>query len=355
MAGGQEKTEQPTSKKLSDARKKGQIPRSTELNASVVVLVGGVATYTFSQTIPGRFKMLMEELWEQGFHTAFESSISADLFMVVTRHFMVMIAPILLACLTAALAASIAQTKGVNFSWEAVQPKFSKLNPMNGIKRLFSLRSLLELVKSILKFVVISTTAYSVYLSEYETVMNLMLGDPGLTMETLGSLALRIVLRVGVLMLLLSFLDYAYQKWQHLRDLRMTKQEVKEEHKQSEGNPQVKGRIRSIQRALARQRMMANIPKASVVITNPTHFAVALRYDPQMEAPQVVARGVDFLAKRIIKTARRHGVPVVQNPPLARALYHQVKLEEVIPANLYKAVARVLAYIHQRKHQGIQR
>lgn len=355
MAGAQDKTEKPTSKRLNEARRKGQIPRSTELNASVVILVGGVATYTFSKAIPGRFKMLMEGLWEQGFHTAFESSISADLFKVVIHHFMVMLAPILLACLTAAIAVSIAQTKGVNFSWEAVQPKFSKLSPMSGIKRLFSLRSLLDLAKSILKFVVISTTAYSVYQSEQETVMNLMLAAPAQTIETLGSLALRIVLRVGLIMLLLSFLDYYYQKWQHLRDLRMSKQEVKEEHKQSEGNPQVKGRIRSIQRTLARQRMMANIPKASVVITNPTHFAVALRYDPQMEAPQVVARGVDFLALRVIKTARRHGVPVVQNPPLARALYYQVKLEEVIPANLYKAVARVLAYIHQRKHQGLQR
>jgi len=355
MAGGQEKTEQPTSKKLRDARKKGQIPRSTELNASVVILVGGAASFVFSRAIPGRFKTLMEELWEQGFHTAFESSLSAELFTVVTRHFLVMVAPILLACLTAAIAVSVVQTRGLIFSWEAVQPSFSKVNPINGFKRLFSLRSLLELVKSILKFVVISATAYSVYVSEHETVMNLMLAEAGLTMETLGSLALRIVLRVGVLMLLLSFLDYYYQTWQHRKDLRMTKQEVKEEHKQSEGNPQIKGRIRSLQRALARQRMMANIPKASVVITNPTHFAVALKYDTRMEAPQVVARGVDHLARRIIRTARRHGVPVVQNPPLARALYRQVKLEEVIPATLYKAVARVLAYLHQQNQQKLQR
>ncbi len=354
MAGGQEKTEQPTSKKLSEARRKGQIPKSNELNASVVILVGGVATYKASQSIPGRFKMLMEELWGQGFHTAFDSSLSADMFISVTSHFMVMVGPILMACILAAVAINVAQTKGVNFSWEAVQPSFSKLNPVSGFKRLFSLRSALELVKSILKFIVISTTAYSVYMSEHETVMNLMVGDLGLTIGTLGSMALRIVLRVGGIMLIFSLLDYYYQKWQHMRDLRMTKQEVKEEHKQSEGNPQIKSRIRSIQRSLARQRMMANIPKASVVITNPTHFAVALQYDSQMEAPKVLARGADFLARKIIKTARRHRVPVVQNPPLARALYHQVKLEEAIPANLYKAVAKVLAYIYQQKHRKPQ-
>jgi flagellar biosynthetic protein FlhB len=354
MAGGQEKTEQPTSKKLNEARSKGQIPKSSELNASVVILVGGVVTYTASKAIPGRFKMLLEELWGQGFHTAFESSFNADMFLSVSSHFMVMVAPILAACILASVAINVAQAKGVHFSWEAVQPTFSKLNPASGFKRLFSLRSFLELVKSILKFIVISTTAYAVYMSEHETVMNLMVGDLGLTIGTLGSMSLRIVLRVGGIMLFFSLLDYYYQKWQHIRDLRMTKQEVKEEHKQSEGNPQIKSRIRSIQRSLARQRMMANIPKASVVITNPTHFAVALQYDSQMEAPKVLARGADFLARKIIKTARRHGVPVVQNPPLARALYRQVKLEEAIPANLYKAVAKVLAYIYQQKHKITQ-
>lgn len=351
MAGGQEKTEKPTSKKLSDARKRGQIPKSNELNSSAVILVGGVATYYACSAIPERFKMLMEELWGQGFHTAFESPLNANLFLSVSGHFLVMIAPILLASLAAAVGINIAQTQGINFSFEAVQPKFSKLNPMSGFKRLFSLRSFLELVKSCLKLIIISATAYSVYSSEHETVLSLMKGDLGFNIRTLGVLSLRIVIRVGVIMLLLSALDYYYQRWQHQRDLRMTKQEIKEEHKQSEGNPQVKGRIRSIQRSLARQRMMANIPKASVVITNPTHFAVALQYDSQMEAPKVVARGADFLAKNIIKTARKHSVPVVQNPPLARALYHQVKLEEVIPSNLYKAVAKVLAYIFQQKRQ----
>lgn len=351
MSSGQQKTEQPTSKKLSEARKRGQIPKSSELNSAVVILVGGVATYTSCRAIPERFKMLMEELWGQGFHTAFESPLSTDMFLSVTVHFLVMIAPVLLASLVAAIGINVAQTQGISFSLEAVKPTFSKLNPMNGLKKLFSLRSFLELVKSILKLLIIGYTAYSVYASEHDSVLNLMKGDLGLTIRTLGSLSLRIVLRVGGIMLLLSLLDYYYQRWQHQRDLRMTKQEVKEEHKQSEGNPQIKSRIRSIQRSLARRRMMANIPKASVVITNPTHFAVALQYDSNMEAPRVVARGMDFLAKNIIKTARKHGVPVLQNPPLARALYHQVKLDEVIPADLYKAVAKILAYIYQQKRQ----
>jgi len=154
---------------------------------------------------------------------------------------------------------------------------------------------------------------------------------------------------VAGIMLFLGFLDFLYQKWQTKKDLMMTRQETKEEHKQSEGNPQIKSKIRTLQRSLARQRMLSRVPKASVIITNPTHFAVALHYETGMEAPTVVAKGVDFLAQKIIAIGRKHGVSIVPNPPLARALYKQVNLEETIPVELYKAVAKILAYIYQQK------
>jgi len=171
------------------------------------------------------------------------------------------------------------------------------------------------------------------------------------TIAFMGSLALKIGVRSSLAMLVLSGFDYAYQRWQYTRDLRMTKQEVKEEHKQSEGNPQIKARIRSLQRSMARRRMMAKVPKATVVITNPTHYAVALQYHKGLEAPRVVAKGQNLIAQRIKQLARKNHVPVVSNPPLARALYQQVDLEAQIPAILYRAVAKVLAFVFQQREQ----
>jgi flagellar biosynthetic protein FlhB len=244
---------------------------------------------------------------------------------------------------------NVFQTKGLLISTEALQFNFSKLNPLTGLKRWVSLRSLIDLVKSIFKIGIVSYTVYSVLDTEAPLLATLSQVEIVESAKILGNLALRIIYRVGGIMLGLSILDYSYQQWQHRKDLRMTKQQVKEEHKQSEGNPQVKARIRSLQRAMARQRMMANVPKATVVITNPSHYAVALEYHSKMEAPKVVAKGVDFLAKQIRTVAKANGVPIHQNPPLARALYSQVKVDESIPMDLYKAVARVLAYIFQQK------
>lgn len=349
MSSSQEKTEKPTGKRLSDARKKGNVPKSMELSGSVLILVGGTLALFSAHLIHQRFESLLHVLWGQGFSTIGDSGPDNNLFMSVMVSFFVMVGPVLLGVMAIGLAINIYQTKGLLISTEALQPKFSKLNPLNGLKNWVSARSLVELVKSILKIGIVSYTVYSVIAAEAVLLASLSQVEIVESVKVLGSLASRIIFRVGGIMLVLSFLDAYYQKWQHEKDLRMTKQELKEEHKQSEGNPQIKSRIRSLQRALARQRMMASVPKATVVITNPTHYAVALEYSPGMEAPKVVAKGVDFLAKQIMKLARENGVPVHQNPPLARALYSQVKVDESIPMDLYKAVARVLAYIYQQK------
>ena len=350
MSSGQERTEKPTGKRLSDARKKGNIPRSAELTSAALILVGGTVVLFSCRLIYSRFEGLLHFLWGRSLTvSACDSLPDANLFTTVMVDFFVMTSPVLFGVLLTAFGINVFQTKGLLVSTETLKFDLAKLNPLNGIKRWVSLRSLIELVKSIFKLVIVSYSVYTVLSVAMPLLESLSQVELRVSIQALGSLTSKILYRVGGIMLVLSILDYYYQKWQHEKDLRMTKQEVKEEHKQSEGNPQIKSRIKSLQRAMARQRMMSNIPRATVVITNPTHFAVALEYNTTMEAPRVVAKGVDFLAKQIIKVARANGVPVHQNPPLARALYSQVKVDESIPMDLYKAVARVLAYIFQQK------
>ncbi|HDL90582.1 MAG TPA: EscU/YscU/HrcU family type III secretion system export apparatus switch protein, partial [Thermodesulforhabdus norvegica] len=220
----------------------------------------------------------------------------------------------------------------------------------NGLKRLLSLRSLTELAKSIIKFLAVSYALYSIIAGKYNLLIPTTLQEPYDIFKTIGFLTFHLFLRVISIMLVLSYLDLRYQKWQYIKDLMMTKQEVKEEHKQAEGDPRIKSKIRAKQLQIARARMLGQVPESEVVVTNPTHYAVALMYKPEeMEAPKVVAKGVDFMAKKIIKIARQHGVPIVHNPPLARALYRQVPLESTIPVELYKAVAKVLAYVYQQR------
>jgi len=347
VASSQEKTEKPSSKKLGQARSKGRVAKSTELNHLVVMGLGGFVLLLSSPAILDHYRQMLHGLWASGFRTPW----SQALFSQMVSTLFLMIAPVVVTCLFAGVVINLFQLKGVILAFSILKPDLSKINPLGGFGRFFSLRSLLELAKSCIKVFIIGYVIYGALRSETEQIAALTHLDVKDILAVFGSLAWKVFVRVCGVMLILSVLDFGYQKWQYLRDLRMTKQETKEENKQSEGNPQIKGRIRSIQRNLARRRMMSAIPQASVVVTNPTHFAVALLYNSEMEAPRVVAKGLDHLALQIIKIARYHGVPVVQNPPLARALYQQVKLEETIPVNLYKAVAKVLAYLYQRRKQ----
>ena len=354
MAGTQEKTEQPTGKKIREARNRGQVARSKELTSVGVLLAGAAAAWLSADLVRSGFRQLIEELWaKDAFLMVGESGIEAVASKVILAFF-VMTAPVMAAGLVAAAAFSMMQTKGFFFSFEALRISLTNLNPISGFRKFFSLRSLTELVKSILKIVIIGYAAASVLIAARGQLLGLAGMDTASVLGLSGGLAVQIVVRAGGAMLLLSLLDLFYQRWQHRKDLMMTRQEIKEEHKQSEGNPQIKAKIRAIQRFIAKQRMLANVPKASVVITNPTHYAVALKYTQGMDAPVLVARGVDFLALKIARTARKHGIPVVQSPPLARALYKQVKLDEIIPVALYRAVAKILAYIYQQR-QGLRK
>ena len=349
MSQAQEKTEKPTHKKLEEARKRGNVAKSRDLN-TIVVLAGGAASiYLSSGLIARHFKDLVTTLWGEGFAAAVKGPPSVNLLMTVVVHFSIMILPVILSTAIMGIAANLIQTKGFMLSLEAIQPSLSKLDPIKGFQRFFSLRSLIELVKSLAKIFIIAYVVYSVYVSELDLLGGIAGVEVGELLKVFSYLSLKVLVRVGAIMVLFAILDFYYQRWQHEKDLRMTKHEVKEEHKEMETDPQIKKRIRSIQQKLAQQRTMDNVPKASVVITNPTHYAVALLYTPEMDAPKVVAKGMDFVAKKIRSLARKHNVPIVSNPPLARALYSSVEVEGSIPVTLYQAVAKVLAYIYQQK------
>ncbi|MFZ2445911.1 MAG: flagellar biosynthesis protein FlhB [Syntrophobacteraceae bacterium] len=348
----QERTEQPTGKRITQSRERGQIPKSRDLTAVGVLLLGSLGVYFSSGLILDRFRQLLETTWTRESFTVpgyfatsgFSTSVVISLFAMITPSVLVMLAT--------AILFNMVQMKGFIFSFKALRVGLSNLNPGAGLKRMVSLRSLTELVKSCLKLLVVTYAVYSVMWPERAALAELSGREVAESMSVMGMLGLRIIIRVAGFMFALSLLDFLYQKWQTNKDMMMTRQEVKEEQKQSEGNPQIKSRIRSIQRALARQRMLTKIPKASVIITNPTHYAVVLLYKPGMEAPLLVAKGMDFIARKIIGIGRKHGVPIIENPPLARALYKQVKLDETIPVALYRAVAKILAYIYQQKQSS---
>jgi len=353
MAGAQEKTEKATGKRLSEARKKGQVALSRETNTLVVLCASLALSMLTCRQIYSHFQQLVVETWGGGFSRGDDSPFDARLLYDTGYHMVMMMGPFCLTILLVGVLTNLIQMKGFTISTEAIQPKLDKLNFIKGFARFFSLRSLSQLLKNLLELTIICFAVYRVMAANSEVFVLLVDQDLDALLHSIGALAIKLVLMVCVWMLPVCALDFAYQRWQHRKDLRMTKQETKEESKQAEGDPKVKSKIRSIQMALARRRMMAAVPKAQVVITNPTHFAVALEYKPGMEAPRVLAKGMNRIARNVIKVAREHGIPVVRNPALARALYKQVNVGDVIPAALYKAVARVLAYIYQQKGRSV--
>ena len=345
----QERTELPTAKRQGEARRKGQIPKSRDLTSVSVLITGGVAVYLSRNLIFDNFRQILQSAWSKESFSTPGYFAASGFFTNILASIFIMLAPVILPIVATAVILNMVQMKGFIVSFEALRMSFGNLNPMGGLKRLFSLRSFTELIKSVFKLAIVAYAVYSVLWPERVALSELAGREVSDFLNLTGTLALKLLLRVAGIMLCLSFADFLYQKWQTRKDLMMTRQEIKEEHRQSEGNPQIKSKIRTIQRSLARQRMLSKIPKASVIITNPTHFAVALHYESGMEAPILVGKGVDFLARKIIATGRKYGVSIVCNPPLARALYKQVKLEETIPVELYRAVAKILAYIYQQK------
>ena len=344
---GQERTEQATPKRLEEARKRGQVPRSAELSMAAVTIAAATAIYTLGRGSAGQFADLMHD----ALSISPERALDAQMMWPALRDYgaraIWIMLPILGATFVAALLAPIA-IGGWNFSGEALVPQFSRLNPATGLGRVFSARGLVELGKGIAKVAVVSITGYVLLKGLTVQMMGLSAEPVNGAIGHSAALAGYSLLVLCCGLAIIAAVDVPFQMWQHARDLRMTREEIKEEFKESEGSPETRGRIREAQRALSRGRQLQEVPSADVVITNPTHFAVALRYDDQkMHAPLVVAKGTDLLALKIREIAAENGVTVVEAPPLARALFRSVEVGRAVPAALYVAVAQVLTYVYQ--------
>ncbi|RDI97742.1 flagellar biosynthesis protein FlhB [Dyella solisilvae] len=345
----QERTEQPSEKRLREAREKGDVPRSRDLSGAVVVLAGVAALISGGERSMDHVRRIYGLGLSYGRDALFSDALPGRVFVQAMHEAMALFAPVALATVLAALAAPVL-LGGLNFSAEALQPKFERLNPVEGLGRIFALRGLVELAKSLLKLLLIGAVLLMVLRNWQADLMATGQGEVGAgTLRAMGLLGHGALL-FGSVLALIGGADALYQKFDHTKRLRMTRQELKDEAKESDGNPELKGRIRQMQFQMARKRMMQELPKADVVITNPTHFAVALRYDEgRMGAPRVIAKGLDELALQIRMVAGSHRIPTVEAPPLARALYATTQLDREIPASLYVAVAQVLAYVFQLK------
>ncbi len=346
-----ERTEPASDRKLQEARQRGNIPRSREL-ATFAVLVGSGAVVAFS----GAF--IYEQLRRMLTNTlSFGHADVADTGLMLTtlgeagHDAMLALMPIMLVAIVAGIAANL-MISGWNLTFEALQPKFDKINPFPGIKRMFSTHALAELVKAVLKSGVIAGAAiWMIWLQRYD-ILSLSSEAFESAMPHFGEIVLYTYLAAAAAYALVAAIDVPFQLWEYARNMRMTKEEVRRESKDTDGDTQLKARIRSLQREQARRRMMAAVPQADVVVTNPLHFAVALKYeDRRMAAPQVVAKGSQLVAERIKEIAREHRVPIVEAPPLARALHRHVEVGDTIPATLFTAVAQVLAYVYQLNNQ----
>ncbi len=347
---GQERTEQPSSKRLQEAREKGQVCKSVEVSTCFLFVATVISFYFYIPSVASRLSLVMSSYLEN--LTGWDGTADAlvTIFHEAVMQLGIMLLPILVVFLGIGIASNILQV-GFVFSGEPLVPKFSRLNPVTGFKNKFlSLRSLELLIKNVVILLVIIWVSYQAIRRELPVFPPLMNSDIHVIVLTLFKSSMRILWDFLWVFIVVALADYAFQRWQHTKDLMMTKEEVKDEYKHIEGNPVIKSRIRSIQLHMARQRMMKEVPKADVVITNPTHLAVALKYERgKMIAPVVVAKGAGFLAEKIREAARTARIPIVEDKPLAQALYKTVEIGDVIPEEWYKAVAEILAYVFRLK------
>jgi len=350
---GQDKSEDPTSKKKSEARKKGQITRSKELTTLFMLVMAIIGMIIISKDMIETISNVMTNSFAVERNTLFEPKLLfVHLKTALSAMFNSILPLFILLLLTAVLSGAI--LGGFNFSSESLVPKLSKMNPIKGIKKIFGTNGLIELVKSILKLLLLGSIAvYFLWNARNELYGLSEEPFPGAFVHALELIAWQFLV-VSLGMILVAAIDVPYQIWSNTRQLKMTKQEVKDESKNTDGNPEVKGRIRQLQREMAMQRMMGDVPKADVIITNPTHYAIALQYDTEGSgAPVMLAKGVDLVALQIRNVAQANEVPIIESPPLCRAIYYSVEIGQEIPAGLYVAVAQVLAYIFQLKNGEI--
>ncbi len=343
----QEKTESATPHRREEARKKGQVARSNELNSFAILFFGTIFLLFAGPALARDLADLMRELLANLASAPTTATDAVALLMHMGMRMLGMLAPLFLAVVVIAIVVNGAQV-GFRITPEALKLKTEKFDIIKGFKRLFSRRSFVELIRDVVKLAIIGTVAYFAVTAERDGFLSLSDADTGGILTFAGWAIFRVGIKIILALFLLAVGDFAFQKWEFEKSIRMTKHETKEEMRQQEGSPQLKSRIRQVQRELARMRMGREVPHADVVVTNPTHLAVALKYDlDAMSAPTVVAKGARLLADKIKHIAREAGVPIVENKPLARALYASVDVGGMVPAELYKATAEVLAYVYR--------
>lgn len=347
---GQEKSEEPSAKRLQESKEKGEVPRSKELNTSLLLLAGAIGLLVMGKQIGNGLAEMLKSSLSIERHVIYEptlmltSSISTllDAFTLILPLIVVMVVAIFISPL---------MIGGFTFSTKKIQPKLSNLSPLKGIKKLFGTQGLMELLKSILKVLLIGGLAAILVIELFDEVLSISRFEFATAYAKTIHMTGWFFLAVCSTIIIIAAIDVPFQIWQHKKQQRMTKKEVKEERKGTEGSPEVKSKIRQLQMEAAMRRMMEQVPKADVIITNPTHYAVALKYDDtKMGAPKLVAKGTDLVAARIREIAAENNVPMVSAPPLARAIHFSTDLDQEIPARLYLAVAQILAYIYQLSH-----
>lgn len=344
----QEKTEAPTPKRREDARKKGQVARSPEVGSAALLLVLGIGFKVIGPKAVERMWRLAVSFWGAGPSAVTTDGVSSLVATVIAEYASMML-PVFAVAIVVGTSAGVVQG-GFVFSSVPLKPQLNRLNPLEGMKRIVSKKALVEMVKSLLKTITVSVVGYLTIRGELPGLLVLAESNLLSGVSLVTDVAFRVLWRSGLALLAIAGADYAFQYWEHERSLLMTRQELKEEMKQVEGRPEVRSKIRERQRAITRLRMMAEVARADVVVTNPTHYAVALRYDAlRMAAPRVVAKGEGTLADRIRNEADKHAVTIVRNAPLAQGLYRSVAIGQYVPAEFYKAVAEVLAFVYRLK------
>ncbi|MGM0827196.1 MAG: flagellar biosynthesis protein FlhB [Bacillota bacterium] len=346
-----EKTEKATPKKRDDARKKGQTAKSQDVNTAIILLAVFLFL-TFSASYIGN---IVFDLFNQTFQEYMLMELTENTVQVITMDIMkelaLLLGPIMLVALIAGLFSNYIQV-GVMFTTKPLEPKLEKIDPIKGFKRIFSLRAIVELLKSILKISFVGAITFVILWMNIDQVLSLSFKSVGDSLAAMASLTVQMGIAASLALLFLSLFDFLYQKYDFEKNIRMSKQDLKDEHKNIEGDPLIKSKIKQRQREMAMRRMMQEVPEADVVITNPTHFAIVLKYDEnKMDAPYVVAKGVDYLAQKIKYIANENDVVMVENRPLARSLYDSAEIGDAVPEEFFKAVAEILAYVYRIKNQ----
>jgi len=344
-----DRTEAPTDKRRSEARSKGNVTKSTEISSVFVLLTGLFLLKFFGPWMMRHIIAYVQEMLDLIAHPQADIGFIINLIVRAIEVTCYISWPVCIGVMAVGIIANLVQV-GILFTFEPLVPKLEKINPITGFGRLFALRSIVEMFKNIAKLLVIGYVAFVTVQGEYNTFLGLGDTSTGAIMMFMVAVSFKVILRIALVLLVLAILDFAYQRYEHEKGLKMTKQEIKEEHKQAEGDPQIKARVRSLQREMARRRMMQEVPKATVVVTNPTHIAIAMLYEPgKMESPRVIAKGKRLVAEQIKKIALEAGVPIVEDKPLARGMYDKVNVGDDIPLEFFSAVAEILAYVYRLK------